>query len=57
MPKFYSYQSKMKDDLESRGAYVKFYDEELEKTQFLILKNLEKIFKRKNIFDKFTYNW
>lgn len=54
MPKFYSYQSQMKADLESRGAYVKFYDEEPEKSKFLILKNIEKIFRIKNIFAGFN---
>ncbi len=54
MPKFYSYQTKMREDLEARGAFVKFYDEEPEKTQYLILKNLEKLFKKKNIFEKFN---
>ena len=54
MPKFYSYQSQMKADLESRGAYVKFYDEEPEKSKFLILKNIEKIFRIKNIFVGFN---
>ncbi len=54
MPKFYSYQSKMKADLESRGYYVSFYNEEPEKTNYLILKNLEKLFKIKNIFASFN---
>ena len=54
MPKFYAYQSKIHEDLIARGANVAFYDEEPEKTKFLILKNLEKIFKRDNIFKKFN---
>ncbi len=54
MPEFYAYQSKMKEDLVARGANVHFYDEEPEKTKFLILKNLESIFHRKNIFEKFN---
>lgn len=54
MPKFYAYQAKMKEDLVARGANVHFYDEEPEKTKFLILKNLESIFHKKNIFDKFN---
>ena len=41
MPKFYAYQSKMKEDLVARGANAHFYDEEPEKTEFLILKNIE----------------
>ena len=39
MPKFYAYQSKIHEDLIARGANVTFYDEEPEKTRFLILKN------------------
>ena len=54
MPKFYAYQTKMHDDLIARGANVAFYDEEPEKTKFLILKNLERIFKKKNIFKRFN---
>ncbi|MCR5580385.1 MAG: hypothetical protein K6F66_02240 [Pseudobutyrivibrio sp.] len=54
MPKFYSYQNEMKKDLVARGANPHFYDEEPEKTKFLILKNLESIFHKKNIFDKFN---
>ncbi len=54
MPKFYAYQSKMKEDLVARGANAHFYDEEPEKTEFLILKNIESIFHRKNIFDRFN---
>ena len=54
MPKFYSYQTKMKEDLEARGAHAYFYDEEPEKTKFLILKNLEGIFHIKDIFKKFN---
>ncbi len=54
MPKFYSYQSKIREDLIARGANVAFYDEEPEKTKFLILKNLESIFHIKNIFKKFN---
>ena len=54
MPKFYAYQSKMKDDLIARGANPVFYDEEPEKTRFLILKNLESIFHVKNVFNGFN---
>ncbi len=54
MPKFYSYQTKMREDLLARGANVMFYDEEPEKTQYLVLKNLEKIFKKKDIFKSFN---
>ena len=54
MPKFYAYQSKMQADLESRGAHPHFYDEEPEKTKFLILKNIEAIFHKKNVFDNFN---
>lgn len=54
MPKFYAYQAKMKEDLLDRGANPHFYDEEPEKTKFLILKNLESIFHKKNVFDKFN---
>ncbi len=54
MPKFYAYQSKMQEDLVARGANVHFYDEEPDKTKFLILKNLEAIFHKKNIFEKFN---
>ena len=54
MPQFYAYQSKMRDDLVARGANPHFYDEEPEKTQFLILKNMESIFHKKNIFDSFN---
>ncbi len=54
MPKFYAYQSKMREDLVARGANPHFYDEEPEKTKFLILKNMESIFHIKNIFDKFN---
>lgn len=55
MPKFYSYQAKIHDDLIARGANVAFYDEEPEKTRFLILKNLEKFLKKDNIFKKFNH--
>ena len=54
MPKFYGYQAKIHEDLIARGANVAFYDEEPEKAKFLILKNLEKIFKKDNIFKKFN---
>ena len=54
MPKFYAYQSKMQADLEARGAHPRFYDEEPEKTKFLILKNIEAIFHKKNVFDGFN---
>ena len=54
MPKFYAYQSKMKEDLLARGANPHFYDEEPDKTKFLILKNIESIFHKKNVFDKFN---
>ncbi|QFJ53971.1 hypothetical protein [Pseudobutyrivibrio xylanivorans] len=54
MPKFYAYQSKMQADFEARGAHPHFYDEEPEKTKFLILKNLEAIFHKKNVFDGFN---
>ncbi len=54
MPKFYAYQVKMRDDLVARGANPHFYDEEPEKTKFLFLKNVESIFHRKNIFEKFN---
>ncbi|CBK75349.1 hypothetical protein CIY_27880 [Butyrivibrio fibrisolvens 16/4] len=47
MPKFYAYQSKMKEDLESRGANAKFYDEEPEKTKYLVLKILQMYFIQK----------
>ena len=52
MPKFYAYQSKIHDDLIARGANVRFYDEEPEKTRFLVLKRLGKLFRIKNIFAK-----
>ena len=54
MPKFYAYQSKIHDDLIARGANVSFYDEEPDKTKFLVLKRLGKIFKKKNIFARFN---
>ena len=54
MPKFYAYQSKIHDDLIARGANVRFYDEEPEKTRFLVLKRLGKLFRIKNIFAKFN---
>lgn len=54
MPKFYAYQSKMKADLEERGAHPVFYDEEPEKTKYLILKNLGDIFHNPRIFDGFN---
>lgn len=54
MPKFYAYQAKMKEDLVARGANPHFYDEEPDKTKFLILKNLESIFHKKNVFEKFN---
>ncbi|MDC7278856.1 hypothetical protein NXH64_04990 [Butyrivibrio fibrisolvens] len=54
MPKFYSYQSKMREDLEARGARPVFYDEEPDKTKFLILKNLGDIFHNPKIFDGFN---
>ncbi|MBE5915218.1 MAG: hypothetical protein E7273_00075 [Pseudobutyrivibrio ruminis] len=54
MPQFYAYQTKIHDDLIARGANVMFYDEEPEKTKYLVLKKLEKIFKKKNIFEKFN---
>ncbi len=54
MPKFYAYQVKMKEDLLARGANPHFYDEEPEKTKFLILKNMESIFHVKNVFGKFN---
>ncbi len=54
MPKFYAYQVKMRDDLVARGANPHFYDEEPEKTKFLILKNIEHIFKKKDVFEKFN---
>lgn len=54
MPKFYSYQAKIHDDLIARGANVAFYDEEPERGKFLILKNLEKLLKKDNIFKKFN---
>lgn len=54
MPRFYAYQSKMKEDLLARGANPHFYDEEPPKTKFLVMKNLENIFHKKNIFEKFN---
>ena len=54
MPQFYAYQSKIHEDLIARGANVRFYDEEPEKTKFLVLKRLGKIFKKQNIFQKFN---
>ncbi len=54
MPNFYSFQTNIKDELESRGANVKFYDEEPSRGKFLILKNMEDILHRKNVFDKFN---
>ncbi|PHU40846.1 hypothetical protein CSX00_04315 [Pseudobutyrivibrio ruminis] len=54
MPEFYSFQTNLKDELESRGAHVKFYDEEPKKTKFLILKNMENIFHKKDVFGKFN---
>ncbi len=54
MPKFYAYQSKMKEDLIARGANPHFYDEEPEKTKFLIMKNMESIFHKKDAFGKFN---
>ena len=54
MPKFYAYQSKMKEDLESRGANAKFYDEEPPKTKFLILKNIGDLFHNQHVFDGFN---
>ena len=54
MPEFYSFQTNLKDELESRGAHVKFYDEEPKKAKFLILKNMESIFHKKDVFGKFN---
>ena len=54
MPKFYAYQSKMGEDLHARGANVTFYDEEPDKTKFLVLKRLQGIFKSKDMFAKFN---
>lgn len=54
MPKFYAYQSKMKEDLESRGANAKFYDEEPEKTKFLILKNIADVLHTEKVFNSFN---
>ncbi|SDH62669.1 hypothetical protein SAMN05421493_102153 [Pseudobutyrivibrio sp. 49] len=54
MPQFYSYQSKMREDLEARGAHPHFYNEEPEKTKFLILKNLGDLLHDKHIFDGFN---
>lgn len=54
MPQFYSYQTKMREDLESRGAHPRFYNEEPDKTQFLILKNLGDIFHNEKIFNGFN---
>lgn len=54
MPNFYSFQTNIKDELESRGANVKFYDEEPSRGKFLILKNMEDILHRKHVFDKFN---
>ena len=49
MPKFYTYQNEIKKDLVARGANPHFYDEEPEKTKFLIMKNIESIFHKPNI--------
>lgn len=54
MPKFYAYQSKMAEDLKARGAKAAFYDEEPEKTRFLLLKNIESLLHIKNIFKGFN---
>lgn len=54
MPNFYSFQTNIKEELESRGARVNFYDEEPSRGKFLILKNMEDILHRKNVFDKFN---
>ena len=54
MPQFYAYQSKIQEDLIARGANVRFYDEEPEKKKFLVMRRLGKIFKKKNIFEKFN---
>ena len=54
MPKFYAYQNEIKKDLVARGANPHFYDEEPEKTKFLIMKNIESIFHKPNIFDRFN---
>ncbi len=54
MPKFYAYQSKIQADLTERGANPHFYDEEPEKTKFLVLQKFEKLFKKKNVFSKFN---
>ena len=54
MPNFYSYQTKIRDDMIARGANVMFYDEEPERSKFLILQRLGKLFKKKNIFEKFN---
>ncbi|MCR4695276.1 MAG: hypothetical protein K5773_08165 [Pseudobutyrivibrio sp.] len=54
MPKFYAYQAKMKADLIARGANPVFYDEEPEKTKFLVTKKLEGIFHLQDAFGKFN---
>ena len=54
MPNFYSFQTNIKDELEARGANVKFYDEEPSRGKFLILKNMEDIFHKQNVFEKFN---
>lgn len=54
MPKFYAYQAKMQEDFNVRGANVKFYDEEPGKRDYLILKNIEKFLRMKNIFKAFN---
>ncbi|SFN77808.1 hypothetical protein SAMN04487831_103254 [Pseudobutyrivibrio sp. UC1225] len=54
MPQFYSYQTKMREDLEARGAHPHFYNEEPEKTKFLILKNIGDLFHNEHVFDGFN---
>jgi len=54
MPDFFAYQDNIREDLIARGANVNFYNEEPERAKFLILKRLGKLFKNKNIFEKFN---
>ena len=54
MPKFYAYQTAIRNDLVARGANPHFYDEEPEKAKYLILKNIGSIFHKDNVFDKFN---
>ncbi len=54
MPDFYSFKTNIKEELEARGAKVNIYNEEPDKTKFLILKNMEELLHKTNAFDKFN---